>query len=86
MQKNEQQEQLPTLLDKLFTPKQLADKNIMSLVSQWQKRKSGELKFYRIGRKILYSEAQINDYLAQSEDTTEVLLNGQKRPANRFGQ
>lgn len=55
------------LLDKLFTPKQIADRGILSLVMQWKKRSSGQLKFYQVGRKILYSEKHIKDYLASCE-------------------
>lgn len=67
----EQIENHPNLLDKLFTPKQIADRGILSLVTQWKEREKGRLKFYRIGRKILYSEAHVNGYLAQCETVTE---------------
>jgi hypothetical protein len=59
------------LLDRLFTPKQIADRGIFSLVTQWKEREKGRLKFYRIGRKILYSESQINGYLSLCGSGTE---------------
>jgi hypothetical protein len=55
------------LLDKLYTPKQIAERGILSLVTQWKERNNGRLKFYQIGRKILYSEAHISEYLSLCE-------------------
>ena len=55
----------------LTTPKQLADSGVMSLVYQWKKRKSGELKFYQIGRKILYSENHLQDFFKSCEQNAE---------------
>lgn len=54
-------------LDQLFTPKQIAQRGIMSLVMQWKERSSGQLEFYKIGRRVLYSEQHILNYLAQRE-------------------
>lgn len=61
----------------LRTPKQIADSGVMSLVVQWRKRKSGELKFYQIGRKILYSADHLQDFLEACEKN-EVSKNGKK--------
>lgn len=55
------------LLDTLYTPKQVAERGILSLVTQWKERENGRLKFCRSGRKILYSEQHISDYLALCE-------------------
>lgn len=49
--------------DRLYTPKELAEKRVLSLVQQWKERKTGRLACYRIGRKILYSERHISDFL-----------------------
>ncbi len=57
------------LNEKLFTPKELDEKKILSLVQQWKERKEGRLNCYRIGRKILYSEKHIADYLALCESS-----------------
>ena len=51
----------------LQTPKQIADAQIMSLVVQWKKRKNGELKFYQVGRKILYAPEHIQEFLKSCE-------------------
>jgi hypothetical protein len=55
----------------LATPKDLADKNIMSLAYQWRQRKKGKLKFYQVGRKILYSEKHLQDFFASCEQNSE---------------
>jgi len=52
------------LTEKLFTPKDLDEKKIISLVQQWKERGRGRLKCYRIGRKILYGEQHLADYFA----------------------
>lgn len=71
MQQNETQSELQemqtTLIDQLYTPKDLAKRGIMSLVTQWKERERGRLKFYQMGRKILYSEAHIKDFLDKCE-------------------
>lgn len=51
----------------LQTPKQLASAGVMSLVVQWRKRKSGELKFYQVGRRIFYAPGHIEDFLKSCE-------------------
>ena len=56
---------MPQPNERLSTPKELAQ--ILSLVQQWKERNAGRLKCYRIGRKILYSEKHIADYLALCE-------------------
>ena len=53
--------------EKLITPNQLANMGILSLVAQWQLRKSGALQHYRVGRKILYSQRHIDGFLANCE-------------------
>ena len=63
--------QMTELNEKLFTPKELDEKKILSLVQQWKERKEGRLSCYRIGRKILYSEKHIVDYLALCESKQE---------------
>jgi hypothetical protein len=40
---------------------------IMSLVMQWQERKSGRLSHYRIGRKVLYAQRHLDSYFAGCE-------------------
>ena len=65
------------LNEKLFTPKELDEKKILSLVQQWKERKAGRLNCYRIGnRKILYSEKHIADYLALCETNQRSEVNG----------
>lgn len=53
--------------EKLYTPNDIARMGIMSLVMQWQERKSGRLPHYRIGRKILYSQRHLDSYFAGCE-------------------
>ena len=49
----------------LLTPHELHEANVgLSLVSQWQKRKSGELKFLRVGKRIFYTPEFITEFLA----------------------
>jgi hypothetical protein len=55
-------------LDGLSTPKQIADRGILSLVAQWKERKRGRLKFYQIGRKILYNDQHIFEFLESCEN------------------
>ena len=59
------------LNEKLFTPKQLSEMKILSLVQQWKERKAKRLFCFRIGTKILYSEKHIADYLALCESSRE---------------
>lgn len=92
MQINETQEKQLNLLDKLFTPKQIAERGIISLVTQWKEREKGRLEYYQIGRRILYSEDHINDFLAlcesdaQPKTAEKSARKFKNRPANRFGQ
>lgn len=51
----------------LYTPNELAEKGVMSLVKQWQERKAGRLQCYRIGRKILYGQHHLDAYFALCE-------------------
>lgn len=55
------------LEETLRTPKQLAESGFMSLVVQWRERKKGTLKFYKSGRKILYSPKHIQEFLKSCE-------------------
>ncbi len=55
------------LLESLKTPKQIDEMGIISLVTQWKERNRGRLNFYQIGRKILYSDKHLSDYLALCE-------------------
>ena len=55
--------------EKLYTPKELADLKILSLVQQWKERKAGRLKCYRIGKKILVGQKHLSDYLALCESS-----------------
>ncbi len=50
-----------------LTPNQLAKMGIISLVKQWEERKIGKLKCYRIGAKVLYGQKHIDDYLSLCE-------------------
>lgn len=88
------QEKQANLLDTLYTPKQLAARGILSLVTQWKERDRKRLKFYQFGRKIFYSEAHIQEYLSLCETKASSKIdekNAEKlkkanQPANRFGQ
>jgi hypothetical protein len=64
--------------EKLYTPKQLDEERVISLVQQWKERRSGRLKCYRIGRKILYSDRHISEYLALCEQS-----NAEEQPRTR---
>jgi hypothetical protein len=55
------------LRDKFYTPKELDEMKILSLVQQWKERDRGRLKCYRIGRKILYGEQHLADYFSLCE-------------------
>lgn len=57
--------------EKLYTPQDIANLGLLSLVLQWQLRKSGKLPHYRIGRKILYSQAHLDGYLATCEQNAK---------------
>jgi hypothetical protein len=53
--------------ERLYTPTELAEQGIMSHVKQWQERKSGRLRSYRIGRKVLYGQRHLDAYFAMCE-------------------
>lgn len=55
----------------LTTPKELADKKIISEVKQYEERKLGRLKCIRIGTKILYRASHISDYLDLCEQNSQ---------------
>jgi len=57
--------------EKFFTPKELDEKKILSLVQQWKERKDGRLNCFRVGRKILYSERHLTDYFALCETSNK---------------
>ena len=54
--------------EQFMTPNELAKSGLISLVKQWEERKKGRLKCYRIGAKVLYGQKHITDYLALCED------------------
>lgn len=56
--------------NKLMTPNELAKSGLVSLVKQWQLRKSGELEFLRIGTRIRYTEAHIARFLERANVAT----------------
>lgn len=53
--------------EQFYTPQDLAERGIMSLVKQWSERKAGALQCYRIGRKILYGQHHLEAYFARCE-------------------
>lgn len=53
--------------EKLFTPEYLDEQKILSKTEQWKRRKSGELKYYKIGTKILYAESHLADFFKLCE-------------------
>lgn len=63
--------------EKLFTPEFLDEEKIISKTEQWKRRKSGELKFYKIGTKILYSDSHLADFFKLCEQ------NGIKESENK---
>jgi hypothetical protein len=65
--KNMEQNNNKNFLENLITPKELAERGVLSLVTQWKERNRGRLKFYQIGRKILYDERHISDFLTLCE-------------------
>ena len=67
MQTNEDIQTIQVANETLTTPKELDRIGAISLVKQWEERKAGRLKCYRIGAKILYSEAHIKAYFALCE-------------------
>ena len=59
------------VLDGLMTPKELADRGVLSLLNQRKFRGDGSLKYCRIGRKIFYGENHISDFLALFESNRQ---------------
>ncbi len=59
------------LQEKLYTPTELAQMGMMSLVMQWRERKFGRLAHYRIGRKILYAQKHLDSYFASCEQAVD---------------
>ena len=53
--------------ERLYTPNDLAERGIMSLVKQWQERKAKRLGFLALGRKILYRQRDLDAYFAACE-------------------
>lgn len=55
--------------ERLYTPNELSERGIMSLVKQWEERKAGRLQHYRIGgkKKILYGQHHLDAYFALCE-------------------
>lgn len=53
--------------EKLYTPEYLDEHKILSKTEQWKRRKKGELKFYKVGAKVLYSEKHLADFFALCE-------------------
>jgi hypothetical protein len=54
---------IPIANEKLITPKQLRDARVISLQKQFEEREAGRLKCIRIGKKVLYRESHITEYL-----------------------
>ncbi len=52
-------------LERWITIKELAETRHISASTQYRERKNGNLKFYQVGRRILYSPQQVADYFAQ---------------------
>ncbi len=57
--------------ERLYTPNEVAECGIMSLVKQWQERKAKRLGAYRVGRKILYGQKHLDAYFAACDSTRE---------------
>ena len=57
------------LNEHLYTPKELDENKILSLVQQWKERGRGRLRCYRIGRKILYAQKHLDSYFALCESS-----------------
>jgi hypothetical protein len=54
----------------LKTTREVAELFRMSEISQWRARRAGELDFYRIGGKIMYSEKMLIDYAERRKNVT----------------
>lgn len=66
------------LIEQLYTPKELDEKKILSLVQQWKERNRGRLQCYRIGRKIFYGEHHLAAFFAQCEGKDDLRKNGRR--------
>lgn len=55
------------LNEKLLSPKEVAEAGLLSLTAQWSLRKSGDLTYLRIGKKIFYRESDIQSFLGRCE-------------------
>lgn len=69
------------LNEKFYTPNDIAEKGIMSKTKQWQERENGNLKCFRVGKKVLYTEKHLQNYFelsatAQTTATAENLEKG----------
>lgn len=53
--------------ERLYTPNELAERGILSLVKQWELRKAKRLGFLALGRKILYRQRDLDAYFAACE-------------------
>lgn len=53
--------------EKLFSPKEVAELGLLRIANQSKERRSGRLKCYRRGRRIVYSQAQLDAYLALAD-------------------
>lgn len=54
-------------LEKRYTEKETADLLGVSKMTVRRKREAGELRFYKIGARIIISDAQIVEFLERSE-------------------
>ena len=54
-------------LEKRYTEKETAELLGVSKMTVRRKRESGELRFYKIGARIIISEAQIVEFLERAE-------------------
>jgi hypothetical protein len=55
--------------ERLYTPNEVAESGIMSLVKQWQERKAKRLDAYYMGRKILYGQKHLDAYFASCDSS-----------------
>ena len=58
---------LDTALERRFTEKETAELLGVSKMTVRRKREAGELRFYKIGSRIIISESQIAQFLEGSE-------------------
>ncbi len=55
------------LSQRFYTPTELDKMHILSNVTQWKLRSEGKLRYFKIGRKILYSQTHLDEFFASSE-------------------